>query len=324
MSDKKSGHVGVAWHKGINKWTAYINISGRQTYLGNFQNLEDAIKAREKAESNNVRPKGKIALEKERKLANAERERLHYKNADMSKLSTDQRAYLLDYLDGIHAQDIADKYGVKKPVVYNRIREAKHIIDTGSAYSPEEVEKRRNYAQKYYQEHKEKLKAYSRKYAIDHPKEAREANRRNYIKNREKRLKERREYNKKYYAKNKEQILAAQKLRRQDRMLDEKILKAFNKYGSVKGAVEETGCSWNRVVKSLSSSGIIINETHGMILDMHDTGMTAQEIARQLSLNVKTVQAYLPRTRPMYGENRSKNAIKIKEWRDKRKTSPEQ
>lgn len=324
MSDKKSGHVGVAWHKGINKWTAYINVGGRRTNLGNFRNLEDAIQARENAESDIVRPKGKIALEKERRLVDAERERLHYKNADMSKLSVDQRAYLLDYLDGMRVQDIADKYGVKKHVAYNRIREAKHIIDTGSAYSPQEIDKRRKYAQAYYQKHKDEMKAYSRKYAEEHHEEVREANRRNYIKNREKRLEKRREYNKKYYAKNKEQILAAQKLRRQDRMLDEKILKAFNKYGSVKGAVEETGCSWNRVVKSLSSSGIIINETHGMILDMHDTGMTAQEIARQLSLNVKTVQAYLPRTRPMYGENRSKNAIKIKEWRDKRKTSPEQ
>ena len=56
-----------------------------------------------------------------------------------------------------------------------------------------------------------------------------------------------------------------------------------------------------------------------MILDMHDTGMSAQEIARQLSLNVKTVQAYLPRVRPVYGENKSENAKRIKEWRDRKK-----
>lgn len=101
--------------------------------------------------------------------------------------------------------------------------------------------------------------------------------------------------------------------------VDKDIYDAFRSTGSVRETAKEIGCSWNRVVKSLSSSGVVINDTHGMILDMHDKGMSVQEIARQLSLNVKTVQAYLPRMRPAYGENRSKNAEKIKEWRDRKK-----
>lgn len=317
MSDKKSGHVGVAWHKGHQKWIAYITISGKQKYLGTFDKIEDAISARENAESKF--PATKKKSRKEMKFESWEKEKLHYINSDMSKLSEDQRAYLLDYLGGMRAQDIADKYGVKKPVVYNRIREAKSIIDTGSAYSPEEVEKRRKYTRKYYQDHKGEMKAYSRKYAADHPQKVREANRRNYANNREKRLEERRKYNKKYYAKNRERILAKSKARAQDRMVDENILKAFNKSGSIKGTAVETGCSWNRVIKSLSSCGIVINDTHRMILDMHDTGMSPQEIAQQLNLNIKTVQAYLPRVRPVYGENKSKNAIKLEQWRNRRK-----
>ena len=105
-------------------------------------------------------------------------------------------------------------------------------------------------------------------------------------------------------------------------MLDEKILNSFNKFGSVKGAAAETGCSWNRVVKSLCSSGVVINDTHRMILDMRDAGMSPQEISRQLGINIKTVKSYLPRVRPIYGEDRSKNAKKIKEWRDKKKDTP--
>lgn len=102
--------------------------------------------------------------------------------------------------------------------------------------------------------------------------------------------------------------------------VDKDIYDAFRSTGSVRETAKEIGCSWNRVVKSLASSGVVISDTHGMILDMHDTGMSAQEIARQLSLNVKTVQAYLPpRIRPVYGENRSKNAERIKEWRDRKK-----
>ena len=101
--------------------------------------------------------------------------------------------------------------------------------------------------------------------------------------------------------------------------VDKDIYDAFRSTGSVRETAKEIGCSWNRVVKSLASSGVIISDTHVMILKMHDAGMGAQEISKQLSLNVKTVQAYLPRTRPAYGENRSKNAERIKEWRDRKK-----
>ena len=106
-------------------------------------------------------------------------------------------------------------------------------------------------------------------------------------------------------------------------MIDKKIIKAFNKTGSVRGAAGEIGCSWNRVVKSLSSSGIVINDAHKIILSLHSSGMTADQIAKQLNINIKTVQAYLPRIRPVYGENQSKNALKIKKWREK-EFAPEQ
>ena len=317
MAEKKSGHVGVAWHKGHQKWIAYITVSGKQKYLGVFNDLKDAIAAREKAAEEF--PPCKKKSRKEITFEAQEKEKLHYLNSDMSKLSVDQRACLLDYLGGMSAQDIADKRGINKPVVYNRIREAKNIIDTGAPRSPEEVEKRRKYAQKYYQEHKDEMKARSRKYAAEHPESVKEANRRNYLKYREKRLEERREYNKKYYAKNREQILTRSKARSHGRMIDEKILKAFNKSGSVSGAAKEARCSWNRVIKSLSSSGVLINDTHKIILDLCDAGMTPEQIAKQVGISIKTVQAYLPRVRPVYGENRSKNAKKINEWRVKQK-----
>ena len=101
--------------------------------------------------------------------------------------------------------------------------------------------------------------------------------------------------------------------------IDREIYDAYQSTGSVRETAKEIGCSWNRVVKSLASSGVIISDTHVMILDMHDAGMSVHDIARQLSLNTKTVQAYLPRTRPVYGENRSKNATRINEWRNRRK-----
>lgn len=84
--------------------------------------------------------------------------------------------------------------------------------------------------------------------------------------------------------------------------IDKDIYDTFRSTGSVRETAKEIGCSWNRVVKSLASSGVVISDTHVMILDMHDAGMSVQEIARQLSLNTKTVQSYLPRVRPVYQE----------------------
>lgn len=213
MPENKSGHVGVAWHKGHQKWIAYIGVGGKQKYIGVFNDLKDAIAAREDAESKF--PTARRKSRKEIRFESQEEEKLHYLNSDMSKLSEDQRACLLDYLGGMRAQDIADKYGINKPVVYNRIREAKRIIDTGSARSDDEIAKRKDYAKKYYQDHKDKLKEYSRQYAADHPEKVKEANRRNYQKNREFYLKERKEYNKRYYQENREKILLRANERRQ-------------------------------------------------------------------------------------------------------------
>lgn len=99
--------------------------------------------------------------------------------------------------------------------------------------------------------------------------------------------------------------------------LDEKIKALYNELGSVSAVSRKTGYSWNRIVKSLSSSGIIINPTHVIILEYHEKGLSPVEIAKQMEISVKTVQAYLPRVRPVYGENLSKNALRIKRWRDR-------
>lgn len=46
----KSGHRGVHWDKNRNKWFAQIQRNRKTTSLGRFDNLEDAVKARKKAE----------------------------------------------------------------------------------------------------------------------------------------------------------------------------------------------------------------------------------------------------------------------------------
>lgn len=49
-SANKSGKKGVCWHKKSNKWMAYITIGMKRIYLGLYEDKDDAIKARKKAE----------------------------------------------------------------------------------------------------------------------------------------------------------------------------------------------------------------------------------------------------------------------------------
>lgn len=214
----ESSVKGVTWDKGKRKWIVKLNFGGRQYIITQTSRIDDAIKIKKESESFVIEciesikekyasPVGNSDYKSDYKNDNNER----YRNADMSKLSDNQRDYLLDYLSGMRVQDIARKYGVKKPVVYNRIREAKCIIDTGSPHSPEEIKLRKEYARKYYSAHKEEIKEYSRRYAADHPQAVKEANRRYYEENKEKNLEKRRKYNKEYYQKNRARILASKK-----------------------------------------------------------------------------------------------------------------
>ena len=45
-----SGYLGVTWHKRDKRWQAYIELDGKSTHLGLFQNLADAVAARQQAE----------------------------------------------------------------------------------------------------------------------------------------------------------------------------------------------------------------------------------------------------------------------------------
>lgn len=48
--DNKSGYPGVCWHKRDSCWEAYIQVHKKPLYLGRFDSLEEAIRARKDAE----------------------------------------------------------------------------------------------------------------------------------------------------------------------------------------------------------------------------------------------------------------------------------
>jgi hypothetical protein len=49
-SNNESGCTGVSWHKGDNRWQASIRQNGKLRYIGCFDSLEEAIKARQQAQ----------------------------------------------------------------------------------------------------------------------------------------------------------------------------------------------------------------------------------------------------------------------------------
>lgn len=96
-----------------------------------------------------------------------------------------------------------------------------------------------------------------------------------------------------------------------------KIVEAYNTTLSVKAVSKETGYSWQKIVKALSSEGIIVNDLHYQISRLHDNGKSVEQIAKELEVSESTVQAYLPRVRPIYNEHLSQNAQRIKKCRER-------
>lgn len=50
-SDNTSGHRGVTWHRGSQKWRATVHLNGKQYQVGMFEVLEDAVEAQKVAQS---------------------------------------------------------------------------------------------------------------------------------------------------------------------------------------------------------------------------------------------------------------------------------
>lgn len=99
----------------------------------------------------------------------------------------------------------------------------------------------------------------------------------------------------------------------------DKILETYNRLGSIKATKIELGVSEHRIRKVLTAKGIVLNDTHQTILDWHEKGKSPEWIAEQVGLSVSVVKSYLPPVRPIYRVDQSPNAVKIAEWRSKKK-----
>lgn len=108
-------------------------------------------------------------------------------------------------------------------------------------------------------------------------------------------------------------------MKKNEQGITQQVLSAYNRIGSVKGTAKECQICWQRVVKILSSNDVVSSDTHRKILNLYHEEKTPEEIAKSIGLAISTVRAYLPAVRPIYNENPSQNAKRIKQWRSRKK-----
>lgn len=96
----------------------------------------------------------------------------------------------------------------------------------------------------------------------------------------------------------------------------EQVIKDFKKTGSVKKTANNVGTTLVRAQKILITEGLWSSTTSENVGRLYAEGLTVSEIACKLVVSEKTVQAYLPYTRGIYGgEDCSYDAKKSKDYR---------
>ena len=95
-----------------------------------------------------------------------------------------------------------------------------------------------------------------------------------------------------------------------------RIVKEYEKCGSVKQTAINAGTTLVRAQRVLITEGLWHSETSAKVGELFSMGKTTQEIADELVVSVKTVQAYLPYSKGFYSEtNKSIDAQKSGSYR---------
>jgi dUTP pyrophosphatase len=115
QSNNTSGHPGVSWRKNQNKWEAYITLNKRKKNLGHFDNIEDAIKAREKAEiiyfgeiidrDNDI-----YTVFKNKRSTNMNKIKIKYFNKDLEKIQKIDTGDWIDLRSSINCEIKANEF----------------------------------------------------------------------------------------------------------------------------------------------------------------------------------------------------------------------
>lgn len=97
-----------------------------------------------------------------------------------------------------------------------------------------------------------------------------------------------------------------------------RILKEYEKCGSVKQTANNVGTTLVRAQRVLITEGLWSSGTSDKVGELFSIGKATQEIADELVVSVKTVQAYLPYSKGFYSEtDKSMDALKSGSYRQR-------
>ena len=98
----------------------------------------------------------------------------------------------------------------------------------------------------------------------------------------------------------------------------QRVVDTYKRIGSVKQTAQEVGTTLVRAQRILITEGLWSSPTSEKVVQLYNAGKSVNEIADELFVSVKTVQAYLPysRSEKGYGGNdRSSDAVKSEDYR---------
>jgi len=103
--------------------------------------------------------------------------------------------------------------------------------------------------------------------------------------------------------------------------LYEQIVEEYKKTGSVKQVVEILGSNTIKVRRVLITEGLWESKTSRNVGALYREGKSTKEIAEELCMSEKNVQSYLPYSRGAYGGEKSSDATRSKEYRERMKVA---
>lgn len=97
------------------------------------------------------------------------------------------------------------------------------------------------------------------------------------------------------------------------------VIDDFAKTGSVKQTAKNVGTTLVRAQRILITEGLWSSERSVRVCELFEQGKTVPEIAKELFISEKTVRAYMPYTRGAYGGEKSTDAERSEEYRNRMK-----
>lgn len=100
----------------------------------------------------------------------------------------------------------------------------------------------------------------------------------------------------------------------------DQVIAEYKRTGSVKRTAQNVGTTLVRAQRILITEGLWSSETSRNVGRLYAEGKSVEQIAAELYVSIKTVQAYLPYTRTQQGyggDDRSTDAVRAEKYRDR-------